>query len=277
MKNKKGKRGLCAIKLDMHKAYGRVEWIFLEKITMKPGFDRRWVNLIMTCVKSVKYRVRFNSIETDTILPTRGLRQGDPLSPYLFLLVAEGLSYMLKGAEERGELEGVRVCREAPVISHLLFADDSLILMHVDKKNADCLIDNLNRYCANSGQKVSEAKSSIYFSSNTEVNVKTKACEVLNIMTESLGDKYLGLPAMVGADRSDCFRHLIDRVNSRINGWKEKLLSLGGKEILIKSIAQVVPVYAMMVFKISKNICKGITNAISQYRWGDDNEHKRIH
>jgi hypothetical protein len=101
MKKKKGKRGLCAIKLDMHKAYGRVEWIFLEKITMKPGFDRRWVNLIMACVKSVKYRVRFNSIETDTILPTRGLRQGDPLSPYLFLLVAEGLSYMLKGAEER--------------------------------------------------------------------------------------------------------------------------------------------------------------------------------
>ena len=70
---------------------------------------------------------------------------------------------MLKGAEQRGELEGVRVCREAPVISHLLFADDSLILIHADKKNANCLIDILTRYCANSGQKVSEAKSSIFF------------------------------------------------------------------------------------------------------------------
>ena len=129
----------------------------------------------------------------------------------------------------------------------------------------------------NSGQKVSEAKSSIYFSSNTEVDVKTEVYEVLNIMTKSLSDKYLGLPVMVGADHSDCFRRLIDRVNSRINGWKEKLLSLGGKDILIKSIAQVVPVYAMMVFKIPKNICKGVTNAISQYWWGDDNDHKRIH
>ena len=82
--------------------------------------------------------------------------------------------------------------------------------------------------------------------------MKTEVCEVLNIMTESLSNKYLGLPAMVGADRSDCFRHLIDRVNSRINGCKEKLLSLGGKEILMKSIAQAVPVYAMTVFKIPK-------------------------
>ena len=151
----------------MQKAYDRVEWGFLEKIMMKLGFDQRWVKLIMGCVKSVKYTIRFNSVETDAIVPTRGLRQGDPLSPYLFLLVAEGLSAMLKGAEERGELEGVKVCKEAPVISHLLFTDDSLILMHAIKKNADCLIDILNRYCVNSGQKVSEAKSSIYFSSNT--------------------------------------------------------------------------------------------------------------
>ena len=131
----------------------------------------------------------------------------------------------------------MKVCREAPPISHLLFADDSLILMHGDRKNADCLAYILYRYCVNLGQKVCEAKSSIYFSNNTEVNTKLEACESLNIMTETLSDKYLGLPALVGVDRSDCFRHLIDRMNSRINGWKEKLLSMGGKEILIKSIA----------------------------------------
>jgi hypothetical protein len=184
---------------------------------------------------------------------------------------------MLRGAEERGELEGVKVCREAPIISHLLFADDSLILMHIDKKNADCLLGILNKFCAYSGQKISETKSSIFFSSNTETDVKAEVCETLNIMTESLSDKYLGLPTLVGADRSDCFRHLIDRVAMRINGWKEKTLSLGGKEILIKSIAQAVPVFAMMVFKIPKNICKGITSIISQFWWGDDNDRRRIH
>ena len=84
-------------------------------------------------------------------------------------------------------------------------------------------------------------------------------------MTESLNDKYLGLPALVSAERSDCFRHLVDRVRQRVNGWKEKLLSMGGKEVLIKSIAQAIPVYAMMVFKIPLNICKGISDTISQY------------
>lgn len=113
---------------------------------LKLGFDERWVKLIMACVSSVKYKVRFNSMETDTIIPTRGIRQGDPLSPYLFLMIVEGLSCLIQRAEERGDLEGIKVCRGAPSVSHLLFADDSLILMHADKRNADCLKEVLDRY-----------------------------------------------------------------------------------------------------------------------------------
>ena len=97
------------------------------------------------------------------------------------------------------------------------------------------------------------------------------------MLQASLNDKYLGLPALVGADRSDCFRHLVDRVTKRINGWKEKLLSMGGKEILIKSIAQAVPTYAMMIFEIPINICKGMTDAISHFWWGDDDDKKRTY
>ncbi|GJM99300.1 hypothetical protein PR202_ga16389 [Eleusine coracana subsp. coracana] len=117
---------------------------------------------------------------------------------------------------------------EAPVISHLLFVDDSLLLVKTDRKNAECLKGILEKYCANSGQKLSESKSSIFFSQNTVIEVKADDCVILNIMTESLTDKYLGLPTLVGTDRSDCFRHLIDRVRQRISGWKEKLLNFGG-------------------------------------------------
>lgn len=81
---------------------------------------------------------------------------------------------------------------------------------------------------------------------------------------------------MIGVDKTDCFQHLIDRVNQRINGWKEKTLSYGGKEVLLKFVAQSIPTYAMSVFKLPKQICKGVTD-VSHFLWGDEDDHKRIH
>jgi hypothetical protein len=150
-------------------------------------------------------------------------------------------------------------------VSHLLFADDSLILLKADTINAISLKQVLDSYCANSGQMVSVAKSSIYFSPNTDVNVKVDMCDILHIDTEAIYDKYLGLPALVGAYWSDCFMHFDERILQRISGWKEKLLSFGGKEILIKAVLQSIPVYAMSVFNITKKVCKKITDAISQF------------
>lgn len=131
----------------------------------------------------------------------------------------------------------------------LLFADDSLILMRATTTNAEALRAILDSYCAASGQMVSVEKSSIFFSPNTKVEDKVQVCTILNIMTEALTDKYLGLPANVGMDKSDCFQFLIDRIIMKISGWKEKLLSAGGKEILLKSVVQAIPTYAMPSLK----------------------------
>ena len=113
----------------------------------------------------------------------RGLRQRDPLSSYLFLLCAEGLSNLIAFEEAASNLKGVQVCRDSPTISHLLFADDSLVLMRADTENANTLKRILDDYCSASGQMVSVAKSSIYFSSNTNVDNKVEVCQILNIMT----------------------------------------------------------------------------------------------
>ena len=144
------------------------------------------------------------------------------------MLCLEALSSLLLFEEEDGGIDGTRVCRNAPSVSHLLFADDSLILMKLYMKNATSLQWVLHTYCANSGQLVSFAKCSIFFSPNTEVDMRADMCLHLNIDNEALSDRYLGLPALVGIDRSDCFKHLVERVMPRINGWKEKNLSIAG-------------------------------------------------
>jgi hypothetical protein len=106
---------------------------------------------------------------------------------------------------------------------------------------------------------------------------RLEVCNTLHINTEALSDKYLGLPALVGADRSDCFLHFIERIIQRIKGWKEKQLHIGGKEILLKAVIQSIPVFAMSVFKLPKNICKKITTIIAQFWWGDDDQWKKMH
>ena len=191
--------------------------------------------------------------------------------------MAEGLSILLSDAEERGMLEGVKVCRDAPSVSHLLFADDSLILMKADGVNANSLRDVLQSYCSASGQLVSEAKCSIYFSLNTTIEKRVEVCTTLNILVEALTEKYLGLPLLVGADKSDNFQYLVDRICQLVQGWKEKTLSMGGKEVLLKAVAQGLPTYAMSVFRVLKKICKGIMDAIAQCWWGDDISNKKMH
>ena len=124
---RKGKEARMAVKLDMTKAYDRVEWVYLETMMRKMGFHENWVSLIMMCVSIEEYSVLINGEAKGKIISSSGLRQGDPISPYLFLLCVEGLSAMLKKEEREGHIKGVVVCRGAPRISHLLFADDSIV------------------------------------------------------------------------------------------------------------------------------------------------------
>ena len=121
---KKRKEVLMAIKFDMSKAYNRVEWVYLEAMMRKMGFHERWISLIMMCVTTVFYYVLINGEPKGKIIPSRGLRQGDPISPYLFLLCAKGLLTMFKNEEGGGHLKGIAVSRRASSITHMLFAND---------------------------------------------------------------------------------------------------------------------------------------------------------
>ena len=109
------------MKLDMRKVYDRVEWSFLEKILLKLGFQDSWVALIMECISTVSYSILVNGEPKGLIRPSRGLRQGDPLSPYLFLFCVEGLNALFCNAASRGDIQGFFICRSGPKLTHLFF------------------------------------------------------------------------------------------------------------------------------------------------------------
>ena len=271
-----GKNGVAAIKLDMSKAYDRVEWMFLEKMMTKLGFSEQWVERVMKCVTTVRYRIKVNEEYSDSIVPHRGLRQGDPLSPYLFILCAEGLSSMLQRVEENGKIEGI-VCRGAPRINHLFFADDSLILMRACSGNAQELGRILQVYEKASGQMFNRDKSAVLFSPNTSSIDKAEVRQAPNIVQEAKNEKYLGLLVSIGKSRKKAFEYIKKKVWVRIQGWQEKLLSKAGKEILIKAVAQAIPTYAMSCFELTKGLCDELNSMIGRWWWSQNDKKNNIH
>ena len=265
LRNKKGKTGSCAVKLDMTKAYDRVEWRYLENIMRTLGFPDCWCALVMKCVTSVSFSVRVNGVFSDVFKPSRGLRQGDPISPYLFLLCSEGLSCMLKNIGPLFVSRGIRVSRNAPWISHLLFADDSLIFTQASKKGVDRIAAILEDYNRGSGQLVNKSKSAVFFSPNCDQACKEVVHNSLGILTEALGERYLGLPTATERGAADVFKYVPAKVRGMVGGWAEKSLSCAAREVLLKANAQAVPTYAMSCFKLPPGICQKLTSAVSNY------------
>ena len=121
------KKGFMALKLDMSKVYDRVEWIFLEKILWKLGFQASWVALIMECITTVSYSILVNGETKGMISSSRGLRHDDPLLSYLFLFCAKGLNAIFRKATMKGDIEGFSLCRNGLKVTHLFFADDCIL------------------------------------------------------------------------------------------------------------------------------------------------------
>jgi hypothetical protein len=180
-------------------------------------------------------------------------------------------------AEEEGLIEGIQLCPEAPKINHLFFPDDSLIVMKANLKNAKSLKQVLALYEAHSGQMINATKSSAMFSKSTSRGAKEAVLSMLGIPRESHNERYLGLPVHLGASKAKEFAYLKERVWQCIQGWKERLLSKAGKEILIKAIAQAIPTYAMSCFDLTKAICDAIGLMICRYWWDHQKDKNRCH
>lgn len=227
-----------------------------------------WVRLVMECVTTITFSVVLNGNASEFFKPNRGLRQGDPLSPYLFLIISEVLSLRITKSISDGELTGVKLSRSCPVVSHLFFADDALFFLKATLQNCSSLNRIFKVYCRASGQLINYDKSSIYFSPNTPQQQQILMCELFNInLVDHPGD-YLGMPTIWGRSKKEALSYIKERVNRKIDGWKQSNLSLAGKEVLIKSVAMAVPTFPMSCFKFPAFICDDINSVLANFWWG---------
>ncbi|XP_020412870.1 uncharacterized protein LOC109947336 [Prunus persica] len=259
------------------KAYDRVEWVFLRAMMLKLGFSATWVSKVMDCISTTTFSVLWKGTLVGHIMPQRGLRQGCPLSPYLFLMCTEGFSCLLRGAERRGDLVGVQVARGAPSVTHLLFADDSILFMKATNEACMALETLFQTYEEVTGQQISYSKSALSLSPNATRADFDMIEGVLNVLVVQCHENYLGLPTIAGMGRKQLFQHLKDKLWKHISGWKEKLLSRAGKKILIKAVLQAIPTYSMSCFRIPKGLCKELNGIMARFWWAKAKDKRGIH
>ncbi|MDV3200005.1 MAG: reverse transcriptase domain-containing protein, partial [Candidatus Phytoplasma australasiaticum] len=163
---------------------------------MDVGMNSEWVRNIMACVESPRMRVLWNGKQLDQIVPSRGIRQGDSISPYLFVLCMERLSHIIKEEVSKGKWKGIRLSRYGPLLTHLFFADDLVLFSEASQEQITIISHCLERFSRASGQKVSLRKSQIFFSKNVNREVAKRIIDTTGIPeTMNLG-KYLGVPTV---------------------------------------------------------------------------------
>jgi hypothetical protein len=273
---KSRKYGYVGFKLDMAKAYDHTEWCFLEETLTTMGFSIRLIKTIMGCVSTVSFYILVNGNPSLRFRPQRGIRQRDPLSPYLFILSADVLSSLITKLQDNNKIKGISIATNAPNITHLFFADDNILFCRARPDEATHLMEALNEYRRVSSQQINLNKSEMVFNPHLHQSIKNNFENIMPIeMTNSIS-KYLGMPTSMGRAKVQDFKFILDRVWSKLKGWKERNLSFAWS-ILISAVIQAITTYMMSCFLIPKDICSQIERAIYNFWWGTKEGNHKIY
>ena len=246
----KSKKELLLFKVDFEKAYDSVDWDYLDSVMGKMAFPVLWRKWIKECVSAATASVLVNGSPTYEFSLERGLRQGDPLSSFLFLLVAEGLNIMMSAMVNANLFEGFVVGTTHPlVVSHLQFVDDTLLLGTKSWANNRALRAVLLLFEEMSGLKVNFNKSMLV-GVNISESWLAEATSILHFKVGKVPFVYLGLSIGGNPRRLAFWDPVILSIKSRLSGWKSRFLSFGGHMTLLKSVLTSLPVYALSFFKL---------------------------
>lgn len=274
---KKGKIGNLLIKHDLEKAYDRIEWGFVHKILTWFNFLDLWVDIILSCLSTVSSAILVNGNVTDFFNPSHGIRQGNPLSPYIFILCLEYLSVAINEKCRDGSWKPVFFSRRGVPLTHLFFADDLVLFGRVDVDTCTTITLVLEEFCGLSGQKINFNKSRFFYSSNVSEDSKMALSNVLNIApTTNLGF-YFGCPIHHTRPNKRTFQFLIDKVRAKLACWKRNCLSLAGQVTLVKLVNMAIPTYIMQCNLLPISMSNKLDKINRNFIWGSSETKRKTH
>jgi hypothetical protein len=184
---------------------------------------------------------------------------------------------MITRSQNLSRIHGIAIAHNAPKISHLFFADDSIIFCKASKDEATQLKEIFEEYQRISGQMINMDKSEMTFSPLIHNNIKHEFQAVLPLTITDTIVKYLGMPTQIGQSKQAGFNFILDKIKNKLKGWKERFLSFAGRSTLINAVIQAIPTYIMSCFLLPKTMCDRIEQAICKFWWGSTTNQQKIH
>ncbi|XP_059277620.1 uncharacterized protein LOC132031700 [Lycium ferocissimum] len=246
----RGKPANVVIKLDMTKAYDRVSWLFLTKVLRQMGFGEMLIDMPQGFFKS-----------------TRGVKQGDPLSPTLFILEAECMSRALNVLHEDGKFKGFGMPKWSPYINHLAYADDTIIFASADDYSLKKVMETLTEYEKTSGQRINKTKSAVYMHEKASEIAVTLVNNVTRIPRKEFPFTYLGVPIYYSRRKIEHYKEISDKVSNRLFSWTGKLLSIGGRITLIKHVLQSMPIHLLSACDPPAGVLANLHRMFAKFFW----------
>ncbi|KAJ9536710.1 hypothetical protein OSB04_un000095 [Centaurea solstitialis] len=263
----------CAFKIDIRKAYDMVDWRFLFNMLSGVGFHPALVRWIKEMVTSASYSIALNGETYGFFKGERGIRQGDPLSPYLFTLVMEGFSMIFRDCIREALNFGYHPGCVDLEITHLCFADDLFVFTRGDVGSVDVLKRALQVFSTKSGLHPSLEKSEVFFG-NVPPETQTAILESLEFKPGVFPICYLGVPLSPISLKVAEYGGLIAKVKARISNWKTKFLSFGGRKQLVSSVLQSLHLYWMAVFLFPSAVVHELEALCRDFLWAQGNSSK---
>ncbi|XP_057775038.1 uncharacterized protein LOC130994018 [Salvia miltiorrhiza] len=261
-------RGInMACKIDIRNAFDTLRWGFIFQVLRANGYHENFIHWISIIFSSARLSILYNGRLTGYFACSRGVRQGDPLSPILFGIAEDVLSSLISSCVDSRHLTPMSFSRFSNFPTHLLYADDVILFCRATIRNAKKILDILQYYGSISGQLCSQEKSNLFFSRHVSTDRRRAIHRILGFSVGSLPMTYLGVPIFTGRPRASYFIQIFDKIVQKFAKWKGLQLSMAGRLCLVKSVIQSSIVHSMMVYKWPKSLLHSLDRYCRNFVW----------